>query len=388
VKRLLTGMLIVLGGVAALWVCTTFDKKKSNLTFISINLPQNLSPTDRDAAGVDSLEHGGGNTTIVTTDLPQNLSPSGRDAVGVDSTEQNVSDSTGEATDLPQRPSASDRDAATMVSMLPHVFIVGEDKDPDTIERHSRVFDKVLKGMVDTMVNYGFDVIDETALTYEISTQGRTRRNDMELIKIAKEIGIDTLVIFSIYLNAYDYASGKKVTARIEGRLFSVNDGYRLGNFEFDPQYELLLSKPCSRNDIIEEVGKIAKVVGEEVGDNLAQRLIGYGTQGSEGQGGRLQEWTLIFDGFTRGEMMEMVEILERFTGYAGLRTKTNGIKTNLHHEYWYKSSINSSKMERNLHKLLEEFKHEGRVYMSGLKVEVKKSPKPTQIGQPESDEW
>lgn len=270
---------------------------------------------------------------------------------------------------------------------LPRILVVGEDADPDTIERGNRVFDRVLSGMVNAMVNYGFDVKDETALTYETHTQGRTRRNDQELIEIAKDTGIDILVIFSIYFNAHERTTNLKVTTRIEGRLLSVNDSSRLGNFEFEPQRDQLLKKPYNRNDIIEGVGKIAKVVGEEVGDYLASRLDRYGKQGPDGTGGRLQEWTLVFDGFSLDEMTEMESILEIFTGYAGHRP-SNGPKTNRHHEYWYKSSISSAKMEQNLHKLLKKFNHQGRIYMSGLNVEVKKDANPVQQTQPKSDEW
>lgn len=270
---------------------------------------------------------------------------------------------------------------------LPRILVVGEDADTDTIERGSRVFNRVQNGMINAMLNHGFDVKDETALTHETHTQGRTRRNDEELIEIAKDTGIDILVIFSIYPNAHQRTTSLKVTTRIEGRLLSVNDSSRLGNFEFEPQREQLLKKPFSRNDIIEGVGKIAKVVGEEVGDYLASRLSNYDRQGPGGKGGRLQEWTLIFDGFSLDEMTEMEKILEVFTGYAGHRP-SNGIKTNRHHEYWYKSSINSAKMEQNLNKLLKKFNHEGRIYMSGLTVEVKKSARPIQKSQPKSDEW
>lgn len=270
---------------------------------------------------------------------------------------------------------------------LPRILVVGEDVDTDTIERGTRVFKRVQNGMINAMLNQGFDVKDETVLTYETHTQGRTRRNDQELIEIAKDTGIDILVIFSIYPNAHQRTTNLKVTTRIEGRMLSVNDGSRLGNFEFEPQREQLLKKPYSRNDIIEGVGKIAKVVGEEVGDYLASRLSNYSKQGPDGRGGRLQEWTLVFDGFSLDEMTEMEKILEIFSGYAGHRP-SNGMKTNRHHEYWYKSSINSAKLEQNLHKLLKKFNHQGRIYMSGLKVEIKKDPKPIQQSQVKSDEW
>jgi hypothetical protein len=268
---------------------------------------------------------------------------------------------------------------------LPRVLIVGEDADQDTIPRDSRVFKRVLNGIANTMINQGFDVKDETALTHETHTQGRTRRDDAELIEIAKDTGIDILCIFSIYPNAHSRTSSLKVTTRIEGRLLSVNDGSRLGNFEHEPQQEQLVPKPYSRDDILEAVGKLAKIIGEEVGDYLATRLSNYESQPG---GGRLQEWTLIFDGFTLDEITEMEKILAIFTGYDSHRPKSNSVKTNLHHEYWYKSSIDSAKMEQNMHKLLKKFNHDGRIYMNGLEVSVKKAPKPIQKRTQQDSEW
>ncbi len=268
---------------------------------------------------------------------------------------------------------------------LPRVLIVGEDADPDTVRRDTRVFKRVLNGIANTMINQGFDVKDETALTHETHAQGRTRRNDMELIEIAKDTGIDVLCIFSIYPNAHSRPTSLKVTTRIEGRLLSVNDGSRLGNFEHEPQREQIVAKPYNRDDIIESVGKIAKIIGEEVGDYLASRLSNYDSQPG---GGRLQEWTLIFDGFSLNEMTEMEKILAIFSGYDSHRPKSNAMKTNLHHEYWYRSSINSAKMEQNLNKLLHKYNHDGRVYMSGLEVKVSKAPKPIQKRTPKESEW
>lgn len=101
----------------------------------------------------------------------------------------------------------------------------------------------------------------------------------------------------------------------------------------------------------------------------------------------RVQEWTLIFEGFSLEEMVTMERGLEMFIGYAGHRPG-NGIKTNRHHEYWYRSSIISAKMEQNLHRLLKKFDYRGRIYMSGLKVEVRKDPDPIQARPSNSQGW
>lgn len=54
---------------------------------------------------------------------------------------------------------------------LPRVMILGEDADRDSIPRHSRVYDRVLNAMVNEMLNEGFDVKDETAMTLDTHIQ-------------------------------------------------------------------------------------------------------------------------------------------------------------------------------------------------------------------------
>ena len=268
---------------------------------------------------------------------------------------------------------------------LPRVLIVGEDADPDTIPRGHRVFTRVLDAISNTLINQGFDVKDETALTYETHVQGRERRNDAELIEIAKNTGIDVLCIFSIYPKVLTSNINMKIHARVQGRLLSVNDGSRLGNFENEPQQMQLVPKPYGREEVIESIGKLSKIIGTEVGDVLASRLTGYVTQSG---GGRLQEWTLIFDGFSLAEMTEMEQILAIFTGYDSHRPKSNALSTNLHHEYWYRSSIDSAKLKQNMYKLLKKYNHDGRVYISGLEVKVEKIAKVNQLRKQTESDW
>jgi len=271
-----------------------------------------------------------------------------------------------------------------MAADLPRVMILGEDADRDSIPRHSRVYDRVLNAMVNEMLNEGFDVKDETAMTLDTHVQGRQRRTDAELISIAKDAGMDVAVIFSIYPNVKESYGTVKATARVMGRMLDVYSGSRMGNFELEPQQYQPLSKPYSRNDVIEGVGKIAKLLGRDVGAEIAQRLSGYVDQ----PGGQLIEWTLIFDGFTADDMMEMEDYLVIFSGYDSHRPKKNALNTSTHHEYLYKSSIDSAKLKSNFNKALKKMNMDGRIYTSGNEVKVVKSAKVRQRRVKEQSEW
>ncbi|MBI9112790.1 hypothetical protein [Maridesulfovibrio ferrireducens] len=280
---------------------------------------------------------------------------------------------------------------------LPRVMIVGEDIDNDTIPRDSRVFKRVLNSISNELVNRGFDVRDETALTHQTHVQGRIRRNDAELIQIAKDAGIDVLVIFSIYPNVKSNANSVRVTARVEGRLLSVWDGARMGNFESEPQQYQLVPRPYSRNDVLEAVGKLSKIIGADVGAVLGDRLEQYHPEGGSSDGGsaggvssagRLMEWTLIFDGFTDTDMLDVEDYITIYTGYDSHRPKSNALNTSSHHEYWYKSSIDSAHLKRNMVRMLKKMNMKGRVYISGNELKIVKQHSVRQRTKKSNDGW
>ncbi len=282
-------------------------------------------------------------------------------------------------------------------SDLPRLMIVGEDADKDTIPRNNRVFKRVINAISNEMVNRGFDIKDETALTHMTHVQGRTRRNDAELIQIAKDAGIDVLIIFSIYPNVKQNSNSVRATARVEGRLLSVWDGSRMGNFESEPQQYQLVPSPYSRNDVLESVGKMSKIIGADVAAVLADRLEGYypegdgsggGGNGGVSSAGRIKEWTLVFDGFTDDDMLDVEDYLTIFTGYDSHRPKSNALNTSSHHEIWYNTSIDSAHLKRNMVKMLRKMNMKGRVYISGQEVKVVKQHRVKQRRKQSNSEW
>lgn len=273
---------------------------------------------------------------------------------------------------------------SVMATDLPRVMIVGEDIDRDTIPRDSRVFKRVLNAISNTLLNEGFDVKDETALSHETHVQGRSRRSDAELVQIAKDLGIDVLVIFSVYPNGKTNANSVRVTARVEGRLLDVHSGSRLGNFEDEPQDYQLVKAPYSRNDILEAVGKLSKVVGREVGTVLSKRLTGYVDQ----PGGQVLEWEMVFDNFDPDQMMQIEDYLTIFSGYDDHRPKPNGMNTSNHHEFLYRSSIDSAKLQRNIYKMLKKLNMDATVSMSQNKVKVVRTNGVKQRHKKDTSEW
>ncbi len=284
--------------------------------------------------------------------------------------------------------------AAAQATNLPRLMIVGEDADRDAIPADSQVFDRVLKAASNRLIESGFDVRDMTALTLDTHRQHNDRRSDAELIQVARDVGVDVLVMLTLYPRVKSSAGATRLKVRATGRLLSVNDGARLGNFEAEPMKYQIVEYPPNRDNVLAAAGQISKVIGYEVADVLTQKLESYesgaasGSAGGPGFGGRIVEWTLVFDNFDMNEMMQIEEYLVQFSGYQGHRPKSTGMNTSRHHEYWYRSNIHEWKMKQNLHRLLKKLGLNGKIQISGNQVEVAGVRQVKQRTNKGSDGW
>lgn len=258
----------------------------------------------------------------------------------------------------------------------PNLLIMGEDFDKDTVPRDSRVFKRVFSVIDEELNQRGFAVYDETAITLDNFAQGRTRRPDAELIDIARSVTrppIDVAVLFSIYASAKDVGYTTKIRVRVEGRLLNVRTGQRLGNFEVEGVPEWTAPPKCNRECILEEVGGKARIIGADLGAVLTEKLAWLvSPTGGAGDSGQPMDgaYTLIFDGFTPDEVMLFEEYLVKFTGYKRHRPTYSGSRRQ---EIWYESTIVAVRLNRNLHRMLEESGIRGTVQFSGSQYTVKK---------------
>lgn len=254
----------------------------------------------------------------------------------------------------------------------PNLLVMGEDADDDTVPRSSRVFKRVVGSLANQMHDNSFDVYDETAITLDNFEQGRIRRTDAEIIDIARSVKqppIDVAVIFSIYASAQDKGYTTKVKARIEGRLLNVQSGKRLGNFEVDSGKHWNAPAECNRECILEVVGDKARVLGNDLGAVLAEKLAWMVDGGDDagmdrpGTNSMITDYYLIFDGFSADDFTEIEEYLVIFSGYDSHRpVESRHTRT----EIMYKSSIGTAKLNRNLKKMLKELDMRGAITFEG----------------------
>ena len=169
----------------------------------------------------------------------------------------------------------------------PTLLIMAEDMNSD-IGRHYRISTRILNEIYTQLDMKGLDVYDETAITVGTHVQGRSFRGDAELIDIAKSIQrppIDVVVFFQVFYNLNIKPYQRELRLRIVGRLLNVQDGRKLGNWEaklpIHKDQTYLLPTACfssnnhiNKGCILEAVGDDARVLAQEVGAIISEKLV------------------------------------------------------------------------------------------------------------------
>lgn len=132
-----------------------------------------------------------------------------------------------------------------------NVLVAQEDWDEDSVERNNRIQNAVLSTLNQTLnapayqselKRYGItgmDVYDETALTLDFYQQDQTRRQDEEIISIARTINnpdLDVVVPYTLYARAVTdpYTGVVKLQMSMNYRALSVRDGRYLAGDNLD----------------------------------------------------------------------------------------------------------------------------------------------------------
>jgi hypothetical protein len=263
-----------------------------------------------------------------------------------------------------------------------NLLIMIEDADKNAIARDSRI-NKRVHASISQQLNHIVDVYDETSVTLNQFKQGRVRRTDAELLDIARSITrppIDIVVVLSTYasVNTSEYA--KKARARVEARLLNAKSGQFLENFEVQSPNSWSIPYACDRQTcMLEEMGDEAKVLGDELGLILAEKLnwLLNGEADDNVNNGRpaptvamFNDYYLEFDGFSAQDVANIEEYLLVFSGYISHRpTQQRHTRTTL----LYRSTIGTAKLSRNMLKLLDELNMRATINFEGNSFSLKR---------------
>ena len=297
----------------------------------------------------------------------------------------------------------------------PNVLVMGEDADPDTVPRNHRVFNRVIEALATEVGQLGFQVYDETAVSLDVTRQGRIRRSDAELITVAKRIQqppIDVIAVFSIYVNVQKNINADiwDLGIRIPGRLLQVQTGRRVDSFEVDyPVGTLPPVPPNCLNDartdqdcLFEFVGGQAKRIAEDLGNALATKLDFQSPTAAQSAGGSMTSpdvadaspgpvappklggqpqcvgmttaYVIALVGFDPEEVTAIEEYLVAFSGYDHHRPLRTTARVT---EYWYESCSDVARLNRNLRLMLDQMGVQGRLAMTSTRFQIDKIAPP-----------
>ena len=259
-----------------------------------------------------------------------------------------------------------------------NLLVMIEDADKDSIPRDSQI-NKRVHASISQQLNHIADVYDETSITLDKFKQGRVCRTDAELFDIARSITrppIDIVVVLSTYASVTTSDYAKKARARIAGRLLHAKSGKLLDNFEVQSPRGWAIPYACDKQTcMLEEIGDEAKVLGDELGLILAEKLnwLLNPDKANTNSGSTIamfNDYYLEFDGFSAQDMVNIEEYLLVFSGYISHRpTQQRHTRTTL----LYRSTIGTAKLSRNIIKVLEELHMRATLNFEGNAFNVKR---------------
>jgi hypothetical protein len=253
------------------------------------------------------------------------------------------------------------------------VLVMGEDWDEDTIPRKTQIFERVIDAVTNQLQQDGFKVINETMATGSAYVQGRVRRTDTELFKLAKAIKtppIDAVLTFKIYPQFNADTTTTWMNALVTGRLLNVSTNESLGNFEVTLPEDVATEPKCnkSRKCALKYMGMHARVLGQELGAALSIKLkrASMTRASSNSNTGRAntdaslpQAYKLTFDNFDATEFNQVEEYLVAFSGYDTHKVIQSTSRNTV---VWYETISDDARLKRNMRKMLDFMGVEGQV--------------------------
>jgi len=264
-----------------------------------------------------------------------------------------------------------------------NVLVVVEDAGEDSLPRNHRASRKLVDKVSDTLNFHGINVYDQTALSLDDFDLSYGRMGPAELVNMARSVkstSLDYLVVVSVDANVQNRSSRQKIATRLFATTIKVHSGRVVGSASESGSTQSA-NGSCSRSCLNE---KISDSVNRAAGDLATQVLSDLpsathastinnqsrDSQKSNNRKSYVDEYVLIFDGFNASEMTEVEEYLTIYSGYQNMRYSE---ARHTYAEIWYKSSITTAKLNRNIKRMFNEMNVRAMVSMESNIVTMKK---------------
>jgi len=293
----------------------------------------------------------------------------------------------------------------------PNLMVAVQDDDPDTTPaRRQRIMSRIVGGMSEYLHVKGYNVYDQTAITQDFVLPTDHRKARAALVDIARTVKtppLDAVLLVKLYASAEKspYNNIYKLRLRTEADFLSVRTGQFIGHFETEDFSRPVLPANCDRDCILEEVGRHAKVIGNDLAHAMEAKLAGFlksagvtppsaaAKSGSDvtvtvtttppaagptkvirgpkpSCQGFPMAYTLTFIDFDNREQRVIEEFLNSFSCLQNIRmlpSSPSGFS------FWYETTAKDTVLNRNLRTMLDYMNVNGQVSIAGSKIIVKK---------------
>ena len=223
-----------------------------------------------------------------------------------------------------------------------------------------------------------------------------SRMNVSELIEMGRSnatfpgsnrvTNIDILATISIHVNVQPRANTTQARVRVNGRLVSINSGKFLGNYELsDPVGRFRVHPSCDFSCLTEELGSHARVIGQAVGNELANTLrvsvpavqrssrnSPPGSTVNNSTRSSITDYAIRFDNIDDQQYLALEEYMtDVFSGFVDLQLVNSAGTV---HNISYHSRISTDHLLRNIRHAMDELGWRGGVFQDGNLITITRS--------------
>jgi hypothetical protein len=276
-----------------------------------------------------------------------------------------------------------------------NVLVMSDDADTDTVPRNNRIFNRVQLALSEYLNTRGFQVYDETGISMDFTRTNRVRRTDAMLYEIARAAPtpIDVIVVYQIYASVRSTpATGIRMPdIRIPGRILNARTGQFIGTFEVGGFQLQPLPVNCQSECVLENVGAQARILANDLGAAIAQKLAGFarpggGAAAGGGEAGKdgvvaanadgcvslPTDYVIQLRDFSTSEVTRIEGEFVRWGCYQQHRA-TQVTATSA--DFFYRTSSDSARITRNFRIMLELVGLNAQVTLSQNRIVVTKVP-------------
>lgn len=254
------------------------------------------------------------------------------------------------------------------------VLVMGEDGNPDTMQRSSSPFRKVLSELKRSMAQDGFSTVDEEAVAANLGWRVTQRRPKYELMQTLKLMNKSPeavnhariMAVFSLNARHIQHGFGGEVSILVDGELYDIQSNQFLNSFDL-PRMSFPAPANCNNTCAVDVVrdhaGDIAAGIGQVLSQQLsylnnpqpAQATTSQSYQSQPAQatqyGGLATPYTLTMRRLDTAEALNIINTMAReFPGYVShdMINSNPAVRS-----YSYTTSAPAAKLEEWLYILL-----------------------------------